>query len=265
MVSATPLLRTPATAGRITGLTVGPFAAAVDSATASAGRVVLATNVGGPAPQTTVAVFRNGGATLVPENAFALTLSLNQGDGTMVDVFGGGASLLGADLDGNLCSDLVVAAGGAGMSNFRVIPGNLVSGGSQPAIDAALEAGRGQEFSAGTTGGRFFGSTLVNAEIKQVQQENLDFWYGYQAGQSMGYLGGGLNASFHVAAGDAEGRGRTQLFAALGTFNSTANSVVRFAFDSTASDVTRRWSRKETIQALGTGKSFALGLGVRLG
>jgi len=227
--------------------------------------VVVARNVGNPVPQTTVTVFRNGGSGLVPENAFALSLSLNQGDGTMVDVFGGGTSLTGADLDGNLCSDLVVVAGAAGMSNFRVIPGTLVSGGSQPAVDAALAAGAGQEFSVGTTGGRFYGSSMVDSAIKQVQQENLDFWYGYQAGHSMGYLAGGLNANLNLAAGDAEGRGRTQLFAALGTFNSTANSVVRFGVDSTASDVTKRWSRKETFQALGTGKSFALGLGVRLG
>jgi hypothetical protein len=186
----------------------------------------------------------------------------------MMNVFSAGASLAAGDIDGNLRSELIVAAGKTGMSNFRVIPGGVVLGGNQQAIDAVLTAGTGQEFSAGTTGGRFLGSTVVDNKINQIQQENLDFWYGYNAapGKTTTNVAGGFNAALSVAIGDAEGRGRSQVFAALGAFNTTGNGVVAFSFDTTETNVTKRWSRKEHFKALSpSGNSFASGMGLRLG
>jgi len=154
------------------------------------------------------------------------------------------------------------------MSNFRVIPGGGVLGGNQQAINSALTAGSDQTFSAGTTGGRFSGSTVVNKKINQIQQENLDYWYGYGAAQGRPTINvaGGFNAALSVAIGDAEGRGRSQVFAALGAFNTTANGVIAFSFDTTQTNVTKRWSRKEYFKALSpSGNSFASGMGLRLG
>jgi hypothetical protein len=265
VVVTTPTLRTPAVAGAITGLAVGAFSAPADCSTVGPTSVALATATGA---QTSVTVFGKQGVSLVQQNSFALRLGLNRGDGVVMNVFGAGASLAAGDIDGNLRSELIVAAGKTGMSNFRVIPGSMVLGGNQQAIDAALAAGPSQDFSAGTTGGRFFGSTAVNNRLTQVQQENLDYWYGHGAaqGKTVSNVAGGFNASLSVAIADAEGRGRSQVFAALGAFNTTANGVVSFSFDTTQANVTKRWSRKEAFRALSpSGKSFASGMGLRLG
>jgi parallel beta-helix repeat protein len=265
VVVTTPTLRTPAVTGAITGLAVGAFSQPIDCSTAGAASVAMATATGA---QTSVAVFGKQGTSLVRQNSFALKLDLNRGDGVMMNVFGDGASLAAGDIDGNLRSELLIAAGKTGMSNFRVIPGSMVLGGNQQAIDAALTAGAGQDFSAGTTGGRFFGSTVVANKINQVQQDNLDYWYGFGAaqGKTLSNVAGGFNAPLYVAIGDAEGRGRSQVFAALGAFNTTANAVVAFSFDTTQTDVTKRWSRKECFKALSpSGLSFASGMGLRLG
>jgi len=262
---ATPTLRTPVVAGAITGLAVGAFSAPVDCSTVGPSSVALATATGA---QTSVTVFGKQGASLVRQNSFALKLDLNRGDGVIMDVFGAGASLAAGDIDGNLRSELIVAAGKTGMSNFRVIPGNMVLGGSQQVINAALAAGSSQDFSAGTTGGRFLGSTVVGSKLNQVQQENLDYWYGYAAaqGKTVSNVAGGFNAALSVATADAEGRGRSQVFAALGAFNTTANGVVSFSFDTTEANATKRWSRKEAFRALSpSGNSFASGMGLRLG
>jgi hypothetical protein len=265
VVVTTPTLRTPTVAGAITGLAVGSFSTPVDGSTVGPTSVAMAATTGA---QTSVTVFGKQGGSLVRQNSFALNLVLNRGDGVMMNVFAAGASLAAGDIDGNLRSELIVAAGKTGMSNFRVIPGGVVLGGNQQAIDAALTAGTGQEFSAGTTGGRFLGSTVVNNKINQIQQENLDFWYGFGVaqGKTTTNVAGGFNAALSVAIGDAEGRGRSQVFAALGAFNTTGNGVVAFSFDTTQTNVTKRWSRKEHFKALSpSGNSFASGMGLRLG
>ncbi|MEI6238833.1 MAG: hypothetical protein WCR51_00450 [Planctomycetia bacterium] len=265
VVVTTPTLRTPAVAGAITGLAVGSFSTPVDCSTVGPASVAMAAATG---VQTSVTVFGRQGGSLVQQNSFVLKLDLNRGDGVMMNVFGAGASLAAGDIDGDLRSELIVAAGKSGMSNFRVIPGGGVLGGNQQAIDAALTAGAGQAFSAGTTGGRFFGSTTVNNKINQIQQENLDYWYGNGAAQGKPTVNvaGGFNAALSVAVADAEGKGRSQVFAALGAFNTTANGVVAFSFDTTQTNVAKRWSRKECFKALSpSGISFASGMGLRLG
>ena len=265
VVVTTPTLRTSAVAGVITGVAVGAFSQPVDCSTVGPVSVAMTATTGA---QTSVTVFGKQGGSLVRQNSFVLKLDLNRGDGVMMNVFSAGASLAAGDIDGNLRSELIVAAGKTGMSNFRVIPGGVVLGGNQQAIDAALTAGTGQEFSAGTTGGRFLGSTVVDNKINQIQQENLDFWYGYNAapGKTTTNVAGGFNAALSVAIGDADGRGRSQVFAALGAFNTTGNGVVAFSFDTTQPNVTKRWSRKEHFKALSpSGNSFASGMGLRLG
>jgi hypothetical protein len=182
----------------------------------------------------------------------------------MVNVFANGASLVAGDLDGDQRFELIVGAQGNGMSNFRVIPGDVLLSGNQSAVNAALVAGAGQQFASGTTGGRLAGSTTSGGRLIQYQQENLDYWFGAPLSRASAYVGSGLNAPLHIAIGDANGRGRTQLFAALGAYNSTTNSVIRFSFDKTVPSVTGRWSRKQVFQAVGAGgTSFALGSGVR--
>ena len=263
VVMTTPVLKTAAVSGTITALAAGAFSTPVDSATPGAVSLAMAST---SASQGKLTVFGKQGSALVQQSAVSLSLSLNRGDGMMVDVFANGASLVAGDLNGDLRFELVVGARGNGMSNFRVIPGDVILGGDQSLVNASLVAGVGQQFASGTTGGRFVGSFSVRGKITQSQQENLDFWYGAPLSKASAYVGSGLNAPLHIAMGDVSGRGRTQLFAALGAYNSTTNSVNQFSFDDTAADPTKRWSRKQAFRAVGAGgTSFALGSGVNFG
>ena len=263
VVMTTPVLKTAAVSGTITALAAGAFSTPVDSATPGAVSLAMAST---SASQGKLTVFGKQGSALVQQSAVSLSLSLNRGDGMMVDVFANGASLVAGDLNGDQRFELVVGAQGSGMSNFRVIPGDVVLGGDQSLVNASLVAGVGQQFAYGTTGGRFVGSFSVRGKITQSQQENLDFWYGAPLSKASAYVGSGLNAPLHIAMGDVSGRGRTQLFAALGAYNSTTNSVNQFSFDDTAADPTKRWSRKQAFRAVGAGgTSFALGSGVNFG
>jgi hypothetical protein len=261
VVTTTPVLQTATLAGTITGITAGSFSTPVDSSTPGAVSLAVASV---SASQGKVTVFGEQASALVQQSMVNLSLSLNRGDGVMVNVFANGASLVAGDLDGDQRFELIVGAQGNGMSNFRVIPGDVLLSGNQSAVNAALVAGAGQQFASGTTGGRLAGSTTSGGRLIQYQQENLDYWFGAPLSRASAYVGSGLNAPLHIAIGDANGRGRTQLFAALGAYNSTTNSVIRFSFDKTVPSVTGRWSRKQVFQAVGAGgTSFALGSGVR--
>jgi hypothetical protein len=263
-VSPTVLLTTPVASGTITGLTAGAYGGLGpigSGGTDGEVSISLATNTGGI---TTVTQYRRtaaSGTTLVQHSQFAVTLQLNEGDGATTNVFANGAGLTAGDLNGDRIDDLVVTAGAQGMSNFRAISGSAVMSGSQPAIDAALGTNLAQ-FSSIMAGGRFANFVPPPGPDPAQQTTNLDYFYDLEVDQ---FVGSGFNAPLYATAADTDGDGMIELFIALGTSNSTQNTIKHFAFSDDVNPADR-WFVRQGFQALNLGtSSFDLGEGLRLG
>ncbi len=257
-------------AERITGVTTGDFSAAVTDDI-----VIATTNGTGSLPSRAVArqpsfvqayTFATGAFTLL--NRFGITSVVANGPaprGYSQNVFYNGASLAAGDIDGvvtmvgghpTLAPELVIGASAMGMANFRVLANSLVVGGIQGDIDTALTLGNGftREARSITSGWQPTGGP--------------DYFVGMSTLKAPSALG--ANAPLSVAVVDTDGKNnaRAEVFAALGSTNSTQNTVRRLQWNGT-----NAWIGAATLQGNGsitvaespTKTKFPFGFGLGLG
>lgn len=235
---------------RITGLAAGDFSAAAQD------EVVVATAAAGSG--TTVRTFSVVAGSFADRATFQVA-SYVQGDSQrrLRDVFANGASLAVGDIDGapDGKPELVMAAAAQGLANFRVLANELVAAGSQVAINQALTVGNGF-----TRTSRSQYATINGRRVWQPAG-GPDYFTGIQ--RLPNSLARGINAPLSVAVVKVDGPASAgQVFAALGSQNTTGNMIRRLAWSSLAAS----WSGTDAFQAQPSGRNrFPLGGGLLLG